>query len=155
MESTLCLEIERSLSLSPERCFALWTDPEEVRKWWGPKDETGTPFSAEIVQWKVEEGATWIINMIAPDGTVYRQRGEMTEVAPPHRLRFSFRWDDDNQSGPTTEISLKFERDGSGTRMRFRQSGFASSAQRDGHEGGWLECLDRLQELAARLGAQR
>jgi uncharacterized protein YndB with AHSA1/START domain len=147
---TASLEIERKLTLSPQQCFALWADPDEVRKWWGPKDHTGAPFKAEIVEWKVQEGAAWAINMIAPDGTVYRQSGEMIEVDPPRRLRFSFHWVENGSRGPMTEITVRFDPDGTGTRMRFTQSGFADAEVRDSHAEGWHECLDRLDEAAAR-----
>lgn len=35
------------------------------------------------------------------------------------------------------------------TAMLFRQSGFASAADRDRHEGGWNECFDKLEEHLA------
>jgi hypothetical protein len=33
--------------------------------------------------------------------------------------------------------------------MRFEQTGFASDESRKGHEGGWSECFDKLDELLA------
>ena len=147
---TESLEIERRLTLAPKDCFALWADPTAVREWWGPKDEVGTPFRAEILQWSVQEGAPWAINMLAPDGTVYRQSGEMIEVDPPHLVRFSFHWIENGGRGPTMEITVRFDPDGEGTRMRFKQSGFTDRDVRDGHSEGWHECLDRLEAAAAR-----
>lgn len=145
-----CLEIERRLKLSPERCFALWTDPSELRYWWGPKDETGAPFRSEILHWNVDEGATWAINMFSPDGQIYPQGGEMLEVDAPHLIRFSFHWIENGVRGPRTEISVRFEPDGAGTRLLFRQSGLADADVRDGHSEGWNECLDRLMDAAQR-----
>ncbi len=142
------LEIERRLTLSPERCFGLWANAEAVRQWWGPKDRGGVPFKAHTVEWTVQTGATWRIGMVAPDGTPFWQGGEMMEVQPPRLLRFSFHWIENGQRGPTTEVSVRFEPDGSGTRMVFVQSGFADAAVRDGHREGWSECFDRLAEAA-------
>ena len=144
------LEIERRLTLSPERCFALWTDPKEVRRWWGPKDRSGVPFAAHTVEWDVRAGATWRIGMVSPDGTRFWQSGEIIEVSPPHLLRFSFHWVEGGQRGPTTEISVHFQPDGSGTRMVFVQAGFTDAEVRDGHREGWSECLDRLAQTLER-----
>lgn len=147
------LLIERRLSLPPEACFALWVDPGEVQQWWGPKDDEGTPFRANVIAWVAREGATWAIDMTAPDGTIYRQRGEMIEVNPPSVLRFSFHWLEHGEPGPKTMICVHFEPDGEGTKMTFRQSGFVDEGVRDGHTEGWHECLDRLVNAAKRKEA--
>ena len=147
---TESLELERKLTLAPKDCFALWSDPSELQWWWGPKNERGEPFRAEIVQWRVEEGATWAINMFSPEGSVYRQGGEMIEVVFPRLIRFSFHWIEGGRRGPRTEISVSFDPEGEGTRMRFRQSGFANAEVRNGHSEGWHECLDRFEAAARR-----
>ena len=32
--------MERVIAATPERLFALWTEPEELIKWWGPEGFT-------------------------------------------------------------------------------------------------------------------
>ena len=39
------LRIERLIAATPERLFALWTQPKELVKWWGPEGFT-TPAHA-------------------------------------------------------------------------------------------------------------
>ena len=34
------LRMERVIAATPERLFALWTEPEELIKWWGPEGFT-------------------------------------------------------------------------------------------------------------------
>lgn len=139
------LRLERQISLSPQKCFALWTDPARLADWWGPRDETGNPFKAHSVDWDVEKGRRWRIGMTAPDGTVFRQEGEFLHIEESTELRFSFRWiDDGGARGPTTTVTVQFEADGPGTRLIFIQSGFVDPEARDGHASGWKECLDRL-----------
>lgn len=150
---TVSLDIERRVSLSPKECFDLWADPRKLRAWWGPKDEEGKAFRSEIIEWDVREGASWSIDVIAPDGTVYRQSGEMIEVDPPTLIRFSFHWMENEMRGPRTEVSVRFDPDGDGTLLRFRHSGFADEDDRDGHSKGWNECLDRFTETAKRQQA--
>ena len=38
---------------------------------------------------------------------------------------------------------------GDRTEMTFRQTGFESDEDRDGHREGWSECFDRLEEHLA------
>lgn len=145
------LEIVSELELSPAECFELWRNPEELAQWWGPLDDAGRSFQATIVEWKLQEGAAWRIDMQAPDGSVFRQGGEIIEVKAPQRLRFSFHWIENGQSGPRTEITVEFQAQGPGTRMRFKHAEFASTQLRDGHKEGWQQCLDRLVARAQRL----
>lgn len=141
---THSLKLARHVPLTPELAFALWTDASQLETWWGPKDENGAPFTAEIIDWTAKPGSPWRIRLTAPDGTRFEQGGEMIEVSPPRLLRFSFHWIENGQKGPTTQISVQFDPDGDGTRVSFEQAGFADAATRDSHETGWQECLDRL-----------
>jgi uncharacterized protein YndB with AHSA1/START domain len=138
------LRLERRIARTPEACFDLWTRPDEVARWWGPRDDAGRPFKAKVEAWSAVPGKPWAITMIAPDGTRYPQSGKMLEVTRPHLLRFTFGWVTDGQRGPETEIRVTFMPKGSGTLMIFEQIGFVDTATRDGHIKGWEECLDRL-----------
>lgn len=141
---TFDLKLERRLSLKPEECFALWSDPVQLAKWWGPKDAAGEPFQSEVKAWSLEIGAQWSIKMVAPDGTEFHQGGEFTAVDPPNLLHFSFHWIANGEQGPSTEITVRFVADEGGCKMFFEQKGFNDTGSRDGHTEGWDECLDRF-----------
>lgn len=143
-QMTADLKLERHIDQTPEACFDLWADHEQVAQWWGPKDDAGLPFKATVEAWSMTPGERWVITMAAPDGIAFAQSGKMLEVERPHLLRFTFAWIEDEKRGPETEIRVTFEPDGSGTRLTFEQLGFADKATRDGHVQGWQECLDRL-----------
>jgi len=68
------------------------------------------------------------------------------EIVPNERLVFTHAWeDDDGNRGPETLVRVEFEDAGPGkTRMIFRQTGFESVANRDGHQQGWSESFDDL-----------
>lgn len=51
LDNNYQLVIERRLDLPPEECFALWTDPTTMTKWWGPKDDAGESFHSEVESW--------------------------------------------------------------------------------------------------------
>lgn len=150
LDSTYELVIERHLALTPEECFAFWTDPTTMTEWWGPKDNAGEPFHSEVESWTAVQGQNWSIRMTAPDGTVHVQGGEMLEVDPPNGLRFSFHWSENGERGPTTEVSVRFDARGGGTMLTFTQRGFSEAEVRDSHEQGWKECLDRLEDAVSR-----
>ena len=141
---TADLRLERRIDQTPEACFDLWTHPDQVAQWWGPKDDTGQPFKAKVEAWSLTTGDAWAISMTAPDGTVFSQSGTFLEVDRPRLIRFSFAWLENGQSGPETEIKVAFTPDDGGTRLVFQQLGFVDTATRDGHVQGWQECLDRF-----------
>jgi uncharacterized protein YndB with AHSA1/START domain len=64
---------------------------------------------------------------------------------------FTHAWDDEHgKPGHETVVTVTLvERDGK-TEMTFRQGVFKSVESRDGHNGGWTECFDRLEELLTR-----
>lgn len=141
---TADLKLERRIDQTPEACFDLWTRPDQVAHWWGPKDDAGQPFKAKVEAWSLTTGDAWAISMTAPDGTAFSQGGTILEVERPRLIRFSFAWLENGQRGPETEIKVAFNPDGSGTRLVFEQLGFADAATRDAHVQGWQECLDRF-----------
>ncbi|MEO0915947.1 MAG: SRPBCC domain-containing protein [Pseudomonadota bacterium] len=142
---TADLKLERYIDQTPEACFDLWAQPDQVAQWWGPKDDLGNPFKAKVEAWSLTPGEDWAITMIAPDGTVFSQCGTILGVERPGLIRFSFAWLENGQRGPETEIRVAFNPDGSGTKLVFEQLGFADAATRDGHVQGWHECLDRFE----------
>jgi len=146
---TAALKLQRHITLTPQACFDLWTHPAEVGRWWGPKDQAGNPFMAEVEAWPATAGEPWAINMTAPDGRTFTQNGKLLELDRPRLVRFTFAWVEDGRRGPETEICVTFAADGRGTLMTFEQTGFADEATRDGHVQGWKECLDRLVALGA------
>ena len=76
-------------------------------------------------------------------------------MAAPERLVFTFAWDGpDGRPGPETLVTIRFLEDGPDrTRMVFRQGVFDTTANRDGHRGGWTESFERFAaHLAARGG---
>ncbi len=111
----------------PHPIQAVWeaiTDPAQLGEWF--------PTTVEFD--RLEEGAP-IAFRFAHDGYP-PMSGEMLEVAPPHRL--SFTWGDDR-------LTFELERgdDGAGCRLAFSVAlDGADKAARDA--AGWDQCLDML-----------
>jgi uncharacterized protein YndB with AHSA1/START domain len=147
-DGDLELIIERVIGLPAEQLFELWTDPEHLRHWWGPKDEAGRPVAVIFREADLREGGAWRVGLRAPDGKEYWQHGVYRAIVRPSRLAFTFTWESDD---PEVEmlIEVSFRPRGDSTLMRFRQNRFPSHASRDGHRGGWEECFDRLADYVA------
>ena len=136
-EGSPTLTITRMLEAPPLLVFKAWSTPEHLARWWGPKD-----FSTPSVKADFREGGAWRSCIRSPDGTDYWMHGTYREIAPPRRIVLTFTWEEPDAID--TVITVTFEEVGAGTRLTFHQTPFASVESRDGHAGGWEECMDRL-----------
>lgn len=137
------LVIVRTFDAPRELVWRAWNDPVLARQW-GPKG-----FTTPEREFDARPGGRWHARMISPEGREYRQHGTVREVVPPERMSFTFIWDDT----PDIEmlVTVTFVERGGKTEMTFRQAGFSSIASRDGHEVGWTEAFDRLEDVVAAL----
>ncbi len=78
------LSITRTFAAPRERVFQAWTDPEELKKWWGPDGYT-TP-SAEV---DLKVGGSYRFAMKPPGGEVFFLSGEYREVRAPEKLVYT------------------------------------------------------------------
>ncbi|HVH10778.1 MAG TPA: SRPBCC domain-containing protein, partial [Gemmatimonadales bacterium] len=93
--------------------------------------------------------------MRSPDGRDLSLGGVYREIIAPSRLVFTHAWDDtDGNLGHETVVTVTLVEHAGKTRLTFHQAYFSSVESRDGHRGGWNECLDKLRaHLAADLPA--
>jgi uncharacterized protein YndB with AHSA1/START domain len=72
------------------------------------------------------------------------------EIVPPERIVSTHAWQNpDGTHGHETLMTVDLAARGDKTEMTFRQTGFESVEERDGHRDGWSECFDRLEEHLA------
>jgi uncharacterized protein YndB with AHSA1/START domain len=140
------LVIRRVFDAPRELVFKAWTDPEHLKQWSAPQG-----FTIPVAEGDLRPGGKWRSMMRKPDGTELWLGGVYREIVEPERLVFTHAWDDKNgKPGHETVVTVTLvERDGK-TEMTFRQGLFESVESRDGHQGGWTECFDRLEELLSR-----
>jgi uncharacterized protein YndB with AHSA1/START domain len=147
------LVIERVFDAPRERLWKAWTDPEEVKKWWGPKG-----FTAPSIQTDLRVGGTNLWAMESPDGQVYWSTGTYREIVPLERIVITDSFADENGNVvPAThygmpddfplemEITITFEDAGEGrTKLTIRHAGMPATEVGQQAEGGWNESLDKL-----------
>jgi uncharacterized protein YndB with AHSA1/START domain len=76
--------ITRKFAAPRELVFAAWTNPQQVKQWWGPKG-----FTNPVCQWDAEAGKAIRVVMRAPNDVDYPMGGEFREINPPERLVFT------------------------------------------------------------------
>lgn len=134
------LEISRHFAAPPVLVFRMWSSPEHLVRWWGPKDYTAT---CERLEFREGGGYRHVIH--GPNGESHAMSGAYLEIVEPETIVFTFAWDGENGlPGDQSVITVRLRAEGDGTRLTFHQTPFADVATRDSHKGGWSECLDRL-----------
>lgn len=139
------LSITRTFDAPRELVFKVWTQPEHLVRWWGPKG-----FTTPSCQIDVQPGGAYRTVIRSGEGKEHRMRGTYREVVPPERLVMTFAWEDEaGQPGHETVVTVSFADQGDKTRLTFEHGVFETVADRDSHFGGWSQFMDRLAEYLA------
>jgi uncharacterized protein YndB with AHSA1/START domain len=140
------LQITRILPAPRHLVFEAWTKTEHLRQWCAPKGFT-IPFS----KGNLRPGGKWRSCMCMPDGTECWLSGVYLKIIRDKLVEFTHAWEEDGKRGHETIVTVRLSDHGGKTKMILRQSLFESVASRDGHKGGWSQCLDRLPAYLKRL----
>jgi uncharacterized protein YndB with AHSA1/START domain len=151
------LVITRVFDAPRELVWKTWTEPERVKRWWGPKI-----FTTPVVKIDLRVGGKNVYCMRGPDGKDYWSTGVYREIVPLERIvtTDSFADKDGNvvpasYYGMSAEFPLQmlvtvtFEEYESKTRLTLRHDGIPAGTDRDLAQGGWSESLDKLAALLA------
>jgi uncharacterized protein YndB with AHSA1/START domain len=138
--------IERELDAPRELVWSVWTDPDEITKWWGPEHFT-TP--RETIEVDLRPGGVCRMTMVGPNGEEYPNDGHFGVVEPPERLSFGEDVTDNPliASGETTVefIDLGDER----TKLVITLRLVCAEELPDLARKGWGSQLDKLVALLA------
>lgn len=150
-QQTQDLVIERVFDAPVERVWEAWTDPEQMKKWWGPKD-----FTAPTVEIDLKEGGKYLNSMRSPDGQEFWSTGVYREVVPMEKLVVTDSFADEQGNVVPgahygmpdfpleTELTVTFEDQGGKTKLTLRHAGMPAGEQGSQAEAGWNESLDKL-----------
>jgi len=134
------LAFDRCYPVAPEKVWRAWTDPEAVKRWWGP----GGHDPVAIAELDVRVGGRFRIVFGGPRGRDHEVRGIYREVVPNRKLVFTWTWPN---STPEREslVILEFIAEGGGTRLAFRHEQFIDETVRDNHRRGWGDSFAKLE----------
>ncbi len=136
------LEMTRFINAPRNRVYAAWTDPVQLKEWWGPKEVRTLKIVADN-----RVGGKYRWDLVNQDGESMSVFGEYRELIPDKRVVFTWKWDDDEAwENYTSVVSVDFsDRDG-GTELSLKHEQLPSEESRDRHNHGWNSVLDRLSE---------
>jgi uncharacterized protein YndB with AHSA1/START domain len=141
------LTLERVFDAPVDLVWRCWTEPEHLAKWSAPRGYTIPEGEGDV-----RPGGKWRCHMRDPDGGDHWLGGVYREVVPHKLIVMTHAWDDENgRPGAETVVTVRFEDLGERTKVTLEQTGFDSDESRDGHRGGWSECLDILAEHLATM----
>ena len=140
------LALSRHYPVAPEKVWRAWTDPEALKRWWGP----GTAEGVSLAQLDVRAGGRFRIIFGGPQGNEHEVTGVYREVVPNRKLVFTWTWP---RTTPEREsvVTIVFKAAGSGTELDFRHEQLFDESVRDGHRRGWTESLDKLERFLTTL----
>jgi uncharacterized protein YndB with AHSA1/START domain len=153
--------VTREIDASPDEVWRAWSDPDQIRRWWGP---TGFTCPRADVDFRV--GGTTLVAMQAPPeygGFLMHNRWTYTALAEPTRIEFVSEFADaDGQpiepaaagipDGVPTQVphvvDLEPLPDGR-TRVTVTETGYTSEQARRQSEMGQEQVMDKMQALFA------
>jgi uncharacterized protein YndB with AHSA1/START domain len=139
------LRIERTFTAPAEEVFDAWTSEEVLRRWFHAGPDWETPLAHVDLRLG---GEIRVVMRNPADGVEYGGSGEYTVIEPPHKLAFTWVWDDDPSNPQMIELQFS-ERDGV-TTVVMLNSGIPTDKRRDEQHDGWLRCFDNLDRALAR-----
>ena len=145
--------IERVFDAPRERVFDVFTQPEHLQKWWGPK-MVGIP----VAEFDARPGGKIFIAERPPDGAMHYIAGVVREIERPSRVVFAIHFADaDGRRIPPPagaglpatwdeEIvsSVTFSAEGGRTRVTIRTLSGFTAEWGELARVGWGESLDKL-----------
>jgi uncharacterized protein YndB with AHSA1/START domain len=136
------LNLQRHYPVAPEKVWRAWTDPEALKRWWGP----GGPEAVSVVQLDLRVGGRFRIVFGGPQGNEHEVQGVYKEVVPNRKLVFTWTWP---RTTPEREslVTILFKPDGGGTELDFVHSQHFDESVRDGHQRGWSESFIKLERF--------
>jgi len=150
-QKTRDLTITRIFDAPLERVWQAWTDPEQLKRWWGPQD-----FTAPVIQLDLRVGGKYLFCMRGPDGKDYWSTGTIQEIVPLERLVFTDSFADEKGNivpasyygmsniPEVLKVTVTFERLPGKTKMTLVHAGFPPSEDREMAGLGWNQSFDKM-----------
>ncbi len=152
------LVIERVFEAPVEKVWQVWTDPDQIKKWWGPRG-----FTVPSIKNDFRVGGRYLYCMHGPVGTEFDKdfwsTGEYREIVPRQKIVATDSFADEQgnkvpaaQYGMSKDFPLEllftviFKDLGGKTKLTLRHEGFPAGRDREGAEQGWNQSLDKLAE---------
>ena len=131
------LALVREFAAPPESVWQAWTEPEALKRWFGP--DAG---AVSFAQADVRVGGRFHVVFKTLDGEQHDVSGAYREVVPNQKLVFTWAWISTPER--ISQVTLTFKSVGQRTELTLMHEEFFDMAARDGHERGWTGTMEKL-----------
>jgi uncharacterized protein YndB with AHSA1/START domain len=137
----LSLKIKRLIKAPRDRVYAAWTDPAQLKQWFGPESVQTRELIADA-----RVGGKFRWDLTNAEGEEMTCRGEYLELQPGKKIVFTWQWDDDEVwENHTSVVTVELDDCDGGTELRLTHEQLPNEESRDGHTGGWNSALDKFE----------
>ncbi len=133
------LEIKRVFPAPVQVVFAAFSDPNELRRWWGPEG-----FTVSSLNFHPQVGERYQIEMQPPDGKAFHITGAFRDVDRPARLAYTFAYEEPDDDDIETLVVLTLRDLGGSTEVALTQGPFKTEARQALHRDGWTDSFNKL-----------
>jgi uncharacterized protein YndB with AHSA1/START domain len=137
------LRIERTFAADPERVYDAWTSADALRRWW----PAGAGWTTPVAEVDVRVGGRLRLVMRDTDSTEFGGEGIYLTLERPHRLAFTWRWDDPALGSERQVVEVTFTANLDGTTTVVLTNTGLTEAQAEDHREGWELSFVNLDAL--------
>src|SRR2546426_6743723 len=139
----LSLQIKRLIKAPRDRVYAAWTDPAQMKQWFGPENVQTRNLIADA-----RVGGEFRWDLVNSEGENMTMRGEYRELQPDKKIVFTWQWqDDEDWENHVSIVTVELNDADGGTELRLVHEQLPNEASRDGHTQGWNSALDKLEKF--------
>jgi uncharacterized protein YndB with AHSA1/START domain len=135
---SLDFTLEREYAAPRDRVWAHLTDPALMATWFCPNPALPTSCTLDV-----RPAGDWSCRM-----GDYVIRGHYVALDPPTSMTFTWGWAHAPEE-PSTTVAIALAPLPGGTRLVLTHAEVEPDARDDGHQGGWVRTLTRLDEALA------
>lgn len=148
------VRVEREFGAPVEKVWALWSDAESMKKWWGPKN-----YASPSVRSDFRVGGAYVLAMRAPDGTTHWNGGRYVDIVPNRRISSTMSFADENgrplrgKDVPApgvwpdeVTVTVEFKAAGGGTSVSIEETGIPVVMMAFA-KMGWEQQFDKMEKL--------
>ena len=139
------LEIKRFINAPRTRVYAAWTDPAQLKEWFGPVWVRTCELIAEP-----RVGGKFRWDVINCDGKEVTIQGDYREVVPGEKIVFTWKHcDDELWENRISIVSVELSDRNGGTELRLKHEQLPDDESRESHNRGWNSVLDKLEKFVS------
>ncbi len=140
--ATNTIKLHRVFAAKIERVYKAFTDADAKVKWLPPNG-----FTAKMHHFDLKVGGTYKMSFTNfTTGNSHSFGGTFTELSPPHRIRYTDKFDDPNLPGEM-QVTVELKQVSVGTEVNIMQEGIPDVIPTEACFLGWQESLQLLKML--------